>query len=677
MTFNNFKQLAIQINKDLGIEFCQEFQYKRKELARISRVPDRDNLFGNIKEDWAINKGGGIEIQYHISLNDDKTIKYGLGFNCEYVPFANKMSPVEYAQPYMDAFLQLKNSVETSLPDHSFVLGNIEQLKKAKKGMFILYGKSIPIDTDGQTITIEDKDYNILLEDQKRQFQPYIDIFKKRNELMVNVPMNNDLITLLKHKKQIILQGPPGTGKTYLAKEIARELTLENKSISIESNDIDKTLTVGLALRTLKEGYEFTITGIDTSIRIKVKSSNAEYTVSKDRVIRCVNNIDYAKKDTSGYEKNTGVYILAIAKFIAEENIKEQVKLVQFHPAYSYEDFVRGISVQSNETGTVEYLTKNRILVEIAERANQNYLDSIRDGQFLSKERWTQQKLEEFAEMIQDKIETESSFPINETVDIFGVERDAFRYTGKTWKNQNGIRMKFLDIIKLEMNNVQSRKEVKGMTNISGLAIEHASYYFKLLEKFRDFLKKQPAYVPKSEKSTLKNYVLIIDEINRANLASVLGELIYALEYRGEVVESMYELDGEKQLVLPPNLFIIGTMNTADRSVGHIDYAIRRRFAFASILPDIAVLKEVIQEASILNKATILFSEVEKIFSSESIAPDFNAEDVQIGHSYFLAQSEEELQLNLEYEIKPILREYLKDGILLNEVKEQIESLNV
>jgi 5-methylcytosine-specific restriction endonuclease McrBC GTP-binding regulatory subunit McrB len=63
---------------------------------------------------------------------------------------------------------------------------------------------------------------------------------------------------------------------------------------------------------------------------------------------------------------------------------------------------------------------------------------------------------------------------------------------------------------------------------------------------------------------------LIIDEINRANLSSVLGELIYALEYRGEVVESMYEYEESREIVLPENLYIIGTMNTADRSVGHL-----------------------------------------------------------------------------------------------------------
>src|SRR5690606_33267746 len=116
--------------------------------------------------------------------------------------------------------------------------------------------------------------------------------------------------------------------------------------------------------------------------------------------------------------------------------------------------------------------------------------------------------------------------------------------------------------------------------------------------------------------------VLIIDEINRANLPSVMGELIYALEYRYDednqdqtTVESMYSLKsdeedvvGNRQLSLPSNLFIIGTMNTADRSVGHIDYAIRRRFAFVEVLPSIEPVKN--------NLAKEYFEKVSKLFVS-------------------------------------------------------------
>ena len=187
-------------------------------------------------------------------------------------------------------------------------------------------------------------------------------------------------------------------------------------------------------------------------------------------------------------------------------------------------------------------------------------------------------------------------------------------------------------------------------------------------------------FAQKALENPLAKYVLIIDEINRANLPAVLGELIYALEYRfddenpgGTTVESMYALkanendvEGDRSLRLPINLYIIGTMNTADRSVGHIDYAIRRRFAFVNFPPRKSVINEVISDVSVKQKANELYDKVETLFNSPTLASDFNKNDVQIGHSYFLAKTLDELNLKTNYEIKPILKEYLKDGILLS-----------
>ena len=85
--------------------------------------------------------------------------------------------------------------------------------------------------------------------------------------------------------------------------------------------------------------------------------------------------------------------------------------------------------------------------------------------------------------------------------------------------------------------------------------------------------------------------VLIIDEINRANVAAVFGELLYGLEYRGSPVVTSYTVDGDSTLTVPENLLVIGTMNTADRSIGHIDYAVRRRFAFVACAPDRGVVE--------------------------------------------------------------------------------------
>ena len=156
-----------------------------------------------------------------------------------------------------------------------------------------------------------------------------------------------------------------------------------------------------------------------------------------------------------------------------------------------------------------------------------------------------------------------------------------------------------------------------------------------------------------------KTYVLVIDEINRANLSAVLGELIYALEYRGEAVQSMYAIEGENNLILPPNLYIIGTMNTADRSVGHIDYAIRRRFAFVNILP-----KDLTNELGDQFESA-LFAKVTNLFNT-NLSSEFKKEEVQLGHSYFITKNTP-IDIRWEYEIKPILFEYVKDGILVGE----------
>lgn len=177
----------------------------------------------------------------------------------------------------------------------------------------------------------------------------------------------------------------------------------------------------------------------------------------------------------------------------------------------------------------------------------------------------------------------------------------------------------------------------------------------------------------KANDDKANKYVLIIDEINRANLPAVLGELIYALEYRGAVVTSMYKKDESRDITLPENLYIIGTMNTADRTVGHIDYAIRRRFAFVNVLPDKSIIKN--------KKAKTLFDNIKELFDNH-LAPDFQKDDVMIGHSYFIKNkdgsiSDDELSLKYEYEIKPILKEYVKDGILNKEAEDKINNLNV
>ena len=179
--------------------------------------------------------------------------------------------------------------------------------------------------------------------------------------------------------------------------------------------------------------------------------------------------------------------------------------------------------------------------------------------------------------------------------------------------------------------------------------------------------------------------VLIIDEINRGNISKIFGELIILLEVdkrkgKENEIEVILPYSKEKFSV-PDNLYIIGTMNTADRSIGYIDYALRRRFAFISIKADKSAIENyydnINKNSDCKDKAINLFEKIEKLIK-ENINEEFEADDIMIGHSYFMAQNFEELQNKLEYEIKPLLLEYFKDGILKSnkDLKDTINNLN-
>ena len=164
-------------------------------------------------------------------------------------------------------------------------------------------------------------------------------------------------------------------------------------------------------------------------------------------------------------------------------------------------------------------------------------------------------------------------------------------------------------------------------------------------------------------------YVLIIDEINRANVPAVLGELLYALEYRNKPVTTLYAPSNKPELIVPPNLYVIGTMNTADRSIGHLDYAIRRRFAFLRCNAKRDDVEQYYGEHDDDLKQSALeqFDSVAQLFAPDKLSADYRADDVQIGHTYFFAKTDSQLRSKFRYQVLPLLQEYLADGILRRE----------
>jgi len=370
-------------------------------------------------------------------------------------------------------------------------------------------------------------------------------------------------------------------------------------------------------------------------------------------------------------------------KELLETESKGQFKLIQFHPAYSYEDFVRGIVAES-KGNQIEYITKNKNLALFAKEAFENYKDSQKDIPQLTEESWLEDNFSVFKDFIEDEIEKNNGRLLlnGTTTYLKQVEDDCFRYTGDNWNNTIGNKMHFKDILEMYRQGVHERQAIKKMKDVSGLAIQHASYFMKVLDLFYKFIEGKEKPNIEVSKIPKKNFVLIIDEINRANLPAVLGELIYALEYRGEKVESMYatEEDGNT-LVIPPNLYIIGTMNTSDRSVGHIDYAIRRRFAFIDVLPKVLegdnFERELFKQVSTLfiqNFDEYVQDNTLALKPSEYLSEEFRPEDVWLGHSYFI-KGKGDFSLRKKYEIIPILKEYVKDGILKQSAESFINAL--
>lgn len=158
---------------------------------------------------------------------------------------------------------------------------------------------------------------------------------------------------------------------------------------------------------------------------------------------------------------------------------------------------------------------------------------------------------------------------------------------------------------------------------------------------------------------TDKPIILIIDEINRGDLSKVLGELVYALEYRGESVRAPYIADNSSLISVGHSFYLLATMNTADRSIALIDYAIRRRFDFVDLFPDRSVLQNHIYNANLKqyeNRILELYDTVAELFTTQR--------DFSVGHTYFMGKSTADIAQRVIFQVLPLLAEYQKERIL-------------
>ena len=179
-----------------------------------------------------------------------------------------------------------------------------------------------------------------------------------------------------------------------------------------------------------------------------------------------------------------------------------------------------------------------------------------------------------------------------------------------------------------------------------------------------------------AKKDSKKKVVLIIDEINRANLANVLGPVFYLFEHKMENSNVTIEITPDLKInKLPENLYVIATMNTADRSLAVVDFALRRRFAWYELKPQPVVGKKKtegnITVLEIENSANLFFIEdysiISEIFNWYASSNELS---LQPGQGYFIASNFQEMTNRIKYEIFPLIKEYIQEGLLRNAKEE-------
>jgi hypothetical protein len=184
---------------------------------------------------------------------------------------------------------------------------------------------------------------------------------------------------------------------------------------------------------------------------------------------------------------------------------------------------------------------------------------------------------------------------------------------------------------------------------IEGLRPEPSGNGFQFQEKPGKLLK-----IIDDIKADGEARVLIIDEINRANIPKVFGELMYLLEYRDKKIDLMYRSD----VSLPTNLYIIGTMNTADKSVRGMDLAMRRRFDFFSIEPDYSIIENWYKSENLNEIGSDLWLGLQKL--NQTIEEKLQTKNLSVGHSFFMDRHVDQIRLRViwNHQIKPLIDEY-------------------
>lgn len=444
-------------------------------------------------------------------------------------------------------------------------------------------------------------------------------------QLIMSENMNHPLVKLLRAKKQIVLQGAPGTGKTYKTSELA------------------------------------------------VRLCSPQFAQWDDRKALMA---EYRRLSDAG-----------------------RVGFVTFHQSLDYEEFIEGLRPEPVQPSGITYTPQPGIFACMAynafmatvkkqdstvndlmdfDEAVQQMLDDISSGRLTQLSTKTGQTLNRLSVSPQKNIRFKTGGERHYTASISRLKALYQHYKStKSLDQMANIHDGIRDVIGgcnasgywAVLHEIVGRMEAfnKENTDETITAIDAESPEMPQMASLMDELMNRPELL---DAESADAYVLVIDEINRGNVSKVFGELITLLESDKRIGEenalSVTLPYSRRRFGVPSNLYIIATMNTADRSIGYLDYAIRRRFGFETLKSDRAILESYPYESEQLRQSALkLYDDVADVME-KNVNPSFDAADLMPGHSYFLAIDSDSLEIKLQSEIKPLLQEYCNDGLLVS-----------
>ena len=462
----------------------------------------------------------------------------------------------------------------------------------------------------------------------------------------------DDVVRIWERRKNIVLYGAPGTGKTYDVPELAVRLcdpafmAAEPSREEIVSRYNQLKTEKRIAFTTFHQSldYEDWIEGLrpdvnkNSQVTYKIVSGifkklceEAERPVDKDKQVDISDNAVIWKVSLQGARDND------VRRECMENN----------HIRIGWDGYG---PVISDETDWSIYKGAGRQILDA-------YINKMKIGDIVM------------------------SCYSSQTIDAIGVVVGDYEFDDSLPNYKRVRRVNWL--VKNINENIVEMNDGKAMVQSSVYRLNSIT-----LDNVKSILEKYDTSSKMEEND--KAYVMVIDELNRGNVSKVFGELITLLEAdkrKGRInAESVVLPYSKKGFHIPNNVYLIATMNTADRSLGSLDYAIRRRFAFIAEKPfglDVEGFDEDLFEkvSSLFVKNFDEYKEsgwdpTMKLEPADTLSDEYKPEDVWIGHSYFLMQDEEDNTSNrLLYEIIPLLEEYVRDGVLTAEAQDVIDEL--